>query len=206
MKLQHKKRLVIIDRKGITTDKIDIFDADTNAQLFESSEPQLDRLSKVFRVIGGSYGRMSGVDYSIRDIETGAPILRVLKKGRMIGPATPFQLFDGAGNLLARFKKCFSIGGNKWRFTDDKKERIFDMTIKPKGFALSVKSITYIISINKELYATVSPHTEECGIKHDGKRARLLEFESDPEPNYKHRLLILGVSISLDRIIQHRHN
>jgi hypothetical protein len=200
-------RLIIVDRGSAGSDTIEVFDAETSQLLFKSSEPKLDRLSKVFRFIGGPYGQMAGVDYSVCDAASGAPVLRVFRTGRMIGPTPPFELFDGAGSLLARFKKCFSLMGNKWRFTNEKKEKLFDMSVKQRsGFALTVKSLAYDVLVEGTTLASIAPYKEERGSKFDGKRVRLLEFDPLSEREANWRPILLGVGLSLDRIVQHRHS
>jgi hypothetical protein len=196
-------RLIIVDRGSATSDTLDIFNAETQQLLFKSSEPQLGGLSKAFRFIGGAYGEMAGVDYSICDAASGTPVMRVCRAGRMIGLTPPFEIFDGAGSLLARFKKCFSLMGNKWRFTNEKKEKLFDMSVKQRaGFVLSVRSLAYDILVEGKTLVSIAPYKEEGGPKYDGKRVRLLEFDPLTEGETSRRLLLLGVGLSLDRIVR----
>jgi hypothetical protein len=196
-------RLILVDRGSEVSDTLDIFDADSRQLLFKSSEPKLERLSKVFRFIGGAYGKMAGIDYSICHAASAQPVLRVFRAGRMIGPTPPFELFDGTGGLLARFNRRFSLIRKRWRFKNDWNQKLFDMSVKQRlGFALSAKSLSFDILIDDLPFASIVPYKDEGGMKFDGKRARLLEFSPSTESEQDRRLLMLGVGASLDRIIQ----
>jgi hypothetical protein len=137
----------------------------------------------------------------VNDSSLHIPILKISRAPGLKGSCL-FHLC--AENRTLNLEQCFTIvSGDKWRFTDENRSFIADLRIKRKGFlVLSTTNLSYDLVVNGEKFVSYKPSTLRIGDANEKVSGKLIEFVDSLESESIFRLLLLGVAIALERIMQ----
>ncbi|MDF9833931.1 hypothetical protein M2103_002166 [Ereboglobus sp. PH5-5] len=189
-------------------DRFYVLNADNKELLLHTGEPELTSASNALRHAGAipltltsKFGKMAGFQYIINDSLIHRPILKISREPGIKGTCL-FHLL--AENRILRLEQCFTIvSGDKWRFTDENRSPIAELRIKRKGFlVLSTASLSYDLIVNGAKFASYKPCVLKVCNDREKVPGKLIEFVDTLEPGSTFRLLLLGVAIALERIMQ----
>jgi hypothetical protein len=198
---------IIVDSRFGPTDSFEVRHPTTHELIFRNRRPEPAGLSPTLQMLGAGNTGNALMNFSLIDATTKSEVLRMVRSLTGFGFMQPFEMYDGSGRLLVRFRRKVTLTGEVWKFWDEQKAPTFEVSIKRHGGPLtSVVTARYVLSANGTNLATIEPWAEAKTEDMAKKRCRLLKMQdaADSVTMPADRFLRFGIAISLARILSFR--
>ena len=179
-----------------TSDKYDICDPETGNVLLESREPQIGKLTKALRFIGGDYDMHAAFDFQATAPGDGQQILRIRYPGKRLFQRPPTEFLDHSDVKILTLKKRNWTLGHKFQVTGPNGEKLFELAVKSM-----FNGYRFLVAGQEIAKISLRWKGEHAAAYKSGKYKFALVIHESVAPEKIIRQLLLAVSLAFSRVM-----